>query len=298
MKIKWSVLLLITSILCITSYVNAESLESFVTQDGRHFCSPFNDNEFRLCSELGIEYENGEVIKGERPFFTTDNRIATIEWKKICVIKGKEYPYITKCDNTYFKLTDNWDFNCVIKDGDETCTLVQWSKTIRSTNQNNYDSSDDNNATSSSSCSVNGKEVDCDEMTKDIGKGIKSVFRMIAVWGIIGLLFTIFWIMMLVHAISKPIPNKVLWILVIVLLSPIGAIVYYFSIKRHFNQNTTPQSIPYAMNVGITYNEWITTQAPQAQTPQAQAPQAQAPQMQAPQAQAPQAQAPQAQNTI
>gem|GEM_PF-5438428 len=60
---------------------------------------------------------------------------------------------------------------------------------------------------------------------------------------------------MLVHAISKPIPNKVLWILVIVLLSPIGAIVYYFSIKRHFNQNTTPQSIPYAMNVGITYNE-------------------------------------------
>ncbi len=54
------------------------------------------------------------------------------------------------------------------------------------------------------------------------------------------LLFTIacfiFWIMMLVHAVSKPIKSKPLWIIVILLFGIIGAIVYYFAVKRSFKK--------------------------------------------------------------
>lgn len=44
----------------------------------------------------------------------------------------------------------------------------------------------------------------------------------------------VFWIMMLVHAISKPIKSKALWIIILLLFGFIGAVVYYFAIKRHF----------------------------------------------------------------
>lgn len=46
----------------------------------------------------------------------------------------------------------------------------------------------------------------------------------------------IFWIVMLVHAISKPIESKALWILIILLTGIIGAIVYYFAVKRDFDK--------------------------------------------------------------
>lgn len=46
----------------------------------------------------------------------------------------------------------------------------------------------------------------------------------------------IFWILMLVHAISKPIKSKALWILIILLFGIIGAIIYYFAVKREFKK--------------------------------------------------------------
>ncbi len=46
----------------------------------------------------------------------------------------------------------------------------------------------------------------------------------------------VFWIMMLVHAVSKPIKSKPLWIIVILLFGIIGAVVYYFAVKRSFKK--------------------------------------------------------------
>lgn len=46
----------------------------------------------------------------------------------------------------------------------------------------------------------------------------------------------VFWIVMLVHAISKPIESKALWILILLLTGIIGAIVYYFAVKRDFDK--------------------------------------------------------------
>ena len=45
---------------------------------------------------------------------------------------------------------------------------------------------------------------------------------------------------MLIHAISKPIPNKVLWILIIFFLNLLGAIIYYFVIRKNFNPVGNP----------------------------------------------------------
>ena len=57
---------------------------------------------------------------------------------------------------------------------------------------------------------------------------------------------------MLVHVFSNAIPNKLLWIFVIIFV-PFGAIIYYFVIKRHFTPGVyappgyqTPQNPPVA----------------------------------------------------
>jgi len=40
---------------------------------------------------------------------------------------------------------------------------------------------------------------------------------------------------MLIHAVSKPIENKALWIIILVFTGVIGAIIYYFVVKRKFD---------------------------------------------------------------
>lgn len=51
---------------------------------------------------------------------------------------------------------------------------------------------------------------------------------------ILAILLIAFWIWMLVHAIKHDIEEKPLWILVIGLMGIIGAVVYYFAVKRHY----------------------------------------------------------------
>lgn len=52
------------------------------------------------------------------------------------------------------------------------------------------------------------------------------------VFSIIGILLLAFWIWMLVHAIKHDIDYKPVWILVIWFMSIIGAIIYYFAVKK------------------------------------------------------------------
>lgn len=51
----------------------------------------------------------------------------------------------------------------------------------------------------------------------------------------IGILLTVFWILMIVDCAKRSFKDsteKVVWILVIILLGAIGAAVYYFAVKR------------------------------------------------------------------
>lgn len=85
-------------------------------------------------------------------------------------------------------------------------------------------------------CYKNNVEVPCEELAKSA----KSFFA----WGIGGflvvfaliILATVFWIMMIVHAARHPIDNKGIWIVVMIFTGIIGALIYYFTVKRKFNQ--------------------------------------------------------------
>lgn len=52
--------------------------------------------------------------------------------------------------------------------------------------------------------------------------------------GLVGLLYFVFWVWMLIHAItnaSLSSNEKILWVLVVILLPCIGSILYFFMVK-------------------------------------------------------------------
>ena len=72
------------------------------------------------------------------------------------------------------------------------------------------------------------------------GIGLTLLFAAISIAALV------FWIMMIVHAASHNINNKAIWIILMVLTGIIGALIYYFAIKRPMNEMdrtaTTPAS--------------------------------------------------------
>ncbi len=92
-------------------------------------------------------------------------------------------------------------------------------------------------------CKLNWQEVNCAQMAE----AAKS-WLSIGLWGflifwVLFLLGGIFWLVMLIHAISNPIPNKAVWIIVIFFGSLFGAIIYYFVIKKRHTVVLVP-SVP------------------------------------------------------
>ena len=55
---------------------------------------------------------------------------------------------------------------------------------------------------------------------------------MMLVFGIIGLLTTIFTIWMIIDAAKRDFVQKVMWILLMVFLGFLPAVIYYFTVKR------------------------------------------------------------------
>ena len=50
---------------------------------------------------------------------------------------------------------------------------------------------------------------------------------------LLGIALIAFWIWMLVDCIQRDFKDKVLWILIILLTQTLGAIIYYFVVKRN-----------------------------------------------------------------
>lgn len=77
---------------------------------------------------------------------------------------------------------------------------------------------------------------------------------MLVIWGImmiVGLFLFVFWIIMLVDAFKrtnwKQESDKTLWIVLIIVIGYLGAIIYYFAIKRALDKgDTTPPAQPQA----------------------------------------------------
>ena len=86
-------------------------------------------------------------------------------------------------------------------------------------------------------CKINGQEVPCEEfwsMFKWLGAagaGVALVFFLL------GVLAFIFWLWMIVDCIKRQVSHKPVWILVLLLTGIIGAIIYYFAVKRSASKN-------------------------------------------------------------
>ena len=92
-------------------------------------------------------------------------------------------------------------------------------------------------------CIVNGREVPCEEAFQSLGRAVGWGIGLILLFVAVILLSLIFWLWMLVHAIRNPISNKAVWLLLLLLTGIIGAIVYFFAVKRKFGKVAEPPAI-------------------------------------------------------
>lgn len=84
-------------------------------------------------------------------------------------------------------------------------------------------------------------EVYIDDNLGEVALGVGGIFAglgmimflLIAV----GIGLFVMWIVMIVHAAQHPVPNKVVWIVIMVLTGWLGSILYYFIVKRPYDRN-------------------------------------------------------------
>ncbi len=98
-------------------------------------------------------------------------------------------------------------------------------------------------------CKSNGIEVPCANIFGDNTFSIFSIFAggFIILWlafFAIMVVGTIFWIYMIVHAINHDIKDKPMWIILLVFTHLLGALIYYFVIKKPFDKMPPKNDIP------------------------------------------------------
>lgn len=84
-----------------------------------------------------------------------------------------------------------------------------------------------------SNCTLNGQEVPCDELMESAAPFLALGAGLFIVFGILGIACTVFWIMMLVHAATHDNKDKAMWIILMVFTGIVGALIYYFVVKRN-----------------------------------------------------------------
>ncbi len=74
-------------------------------------------------------------------------------------------------------------------------------------------------------CTINGEEVPCDE-------ALPTFLGIMAALGIILFICFAFWIWMLIDCLRRDFNDKVIWIVILLLTGILGAVLYYFLVKR------------------------------------------------------------------
>lgn len=89
-------------------------------------------------------------------------------------------------------------------------------------------------------CSINGKSVPCEQMGEMVGGAVSGILGFGLIIMVFGLLVLIagfiFWIVTLIHALTKPIENKGMWVVVMIFTGAFGSLIYYFVEMRPFNK--------------------------------------------------------------
>lgn len=97
-------------------------------------------------------------------------------------------------------------------------------------------------------CTISNQPVPCGSLSGFLGlfAGLGFfVMFLVAIVIIISILVLVFWVMMLIHAATKNIKDKTLWIVLLAVSFLLGlhlvlAIVYYFAVKKPFDQKNPP----------------------------------------------------------
>lgn len=89
-------------------------------------------------------------------------------------------------------------------------------------------------------CTVNGREVPCEVVGEQIKRALGWAVVLFVIFAALVIWATVFWIMMIVHAANHNVENKAMWIILMVFTGIIGALIYYFAVKRKFNKQQVP----------------------------------------------------------
>lgn len=100
-------------------------------------------------------------------------------------------------------------------------------------------------------CRLNGQVVPCGEIGNAFAQFAGIGLLLFFVFAILSIVGFIFWLFMLIHAASKPIEHKVAWVVIIAITGLIGAILYYFMVKRSYYEilPSNQAYVPPAANV-------------------------------------------------
>ncbi len=212
--------------------MHSDNVDKFKTLQNEYFCKESFKETFKYCDSNDIS--NWEI--GLR----AEDWIVTINGKNICVVNWSEVTDIAQCNTTFTSLQSWKWYDCTVISGVEKCidanTQTSYGINLSSSEWNKVNdetSTGKSNGISNNHCTLNGQIVPCEQLQKQAF----SIFKYIAWFGfvilILGIIWTIFWILMLIDVIRYQEKDKSLRILILVFLNVIGAVVYFFTAKKH-----------------------------------------------------------------
>lgn len=88
-------------------------------------------------------------------------------------------------------------------------------------------------SSAAATCMVNGQTVPCPDIGSAVAWGVGFVIG----FGLVFVFCLVFWIMMLIHVLNHDVKDKTVWVIVIIFTGILGAIIYYFVVKRSFTRS-------------------------------------------------------------
>ena len=83
--------------------------------------------------------------------------------------------------------------------------------------------------------------VDTNFHKMSVGSVLKVIGMIFGTFGLVFLLLFIFWLWMLIDCATREFEDKVIWIIIIIFLNILGAILYFFIIRRKLKKQPVPK---------------------------------------------------------
>lgn len=91
-------------------------------------------------------------------------------------------------------------------------------------------------------CRLNGRIVPCEQLAGQMSGFFSfGVLMVLMIFGL-GIWATVFWILMIIHVAKYQPEDQAMWIILMVFTGIIGAMIYYFAVKRNMDKMRSPSS--------------------------------------------------------